>query len=171
MRSYSLLSVLTLAAAVFILGCAEDPPAANSPGPAGPAAHDGAAHAHPSSGPHGGSLIELGQEQYHGELVHDEASGTVTIYLLDGTASTAVPIAAQEIVINASHDGQGEQFKLAAQPQAGEDEGMSSRFVSADSELGEHLHEHHADARLVVKIDGQSFNGAINHDHDHDHPH
>ena len=28
------------------------------------------AHAHPSEGPHGGDLIELGNEEYHAELVH-----------------------------------------------------------------------------------------------------
>jgi hypothetical protein len=31
-----------------------------------------AAHAHPSEGPHGGDLIELGNEDYHAELVHPE---------------------------------------------------------------------------------------------------
>ncbi|MDA1165948.1 MAG: hypothetical protein O3B13_22860 [Planctomycetota bacterium] len=31
-----------------------------------------AAHAHPSEGPHGGDLIELGNEEYHAELVHPE---------------------------------------------------------------------------------------------------
>ena len=29
-----------------------------------------AGHAHPSHGPHGGDLIELGNEEYHAELVH-----------------------------------------------------------------------------------------------------
>ena len=29
-------------------------------------------HDHPSEGPHHGSLIELGKEAYHAELVHDE---------------------------------------------------------------------------------------------------
>ena len=38
----------------------------------GPPATVEAGHAHPSEGPHGGSLIELGNEEYHAELVHDE---------------------------------------------------------------------------------------------------
>jgi hypothetical protein len=71
-------------------------------------------HAHASAGPHGGSLIELGEEEYHAELVHDDASGIVTVYLLDSAAKTAVPIDATEVVINLKHEGRGEQFKQQA---------------------------------------------------------
>jgi len=49
-------------------------------------AHEHAdAHAHASGGPHGGSMLELGE--YHAELVHDDAAGTVTVYILDGAAA------------------------------------------------------------------------------------
>ena len=37
-----------------------------------PDENEHAAHAHPSEGPHGGDLIELGNENYHAELVHPE---------------------------------------------------------------------------------------------------
>ncbi len=130
--------------------------------------HDG--HDHPAEGPHHGILIELGNETYHAELVHDEQSGTVTIYILDSGAKTAVPIDATELTINLKHDGQGEQFKLAASPDAGDPAGKSSRFVSSDAELGEDLEHEGADARLVAVIDGKSYSGDIAH-HDHDHAH
>jgi len=128
-------------------------------------------HGHPSEGPHHGSLIELGGEEYHAEFVHDEEGGTVTIYILDGAAKESVAIDATEIAINLKHDGKGEQFKLAASPDAGDPEGKSSRFVSNDKELGEDLEHEDADANLVLKINGKSYRGAIAHDHDHDDDH
>ena len=128
-------------------------------------------HSHASEGPHHGGLIELGGEEYHAELVDDEDAGTVTIYILDGAAKNAVPIDAAEITINIKHDGEGEQFKLAASPDAGDPEGRSSRFVSDDEHLMADLHDEDADATLVLTIEGKSFRGAIHHDHDHDHGH
>ena len=130
------------------------------------AGHD---HDHPSEGPHHGHLIELGAEEYHAEFVHDEEAGTVTVYILDAAAKESVPIEAAEIAINLKHDGQGEQFKLAASPDKGDPEGMSSRFVSNDEELGEDLELEDAEAQLVLKIAGKSYRGKIAHDHYHSH--
>ncbi len=129
-------------------------------------------HDHPSEGPHHGSLIELGKEAYHGELVHNEKSGAITIYILDGAAKAAVPIKAKSVLINIKHDGKGQQFTLAASPEKSDPEGQSSRFVTEDKALGELLHEGDTSARLVLEIDGKSFTGEIDaHDHDHDHGH
>lgn len=130
-------------------------------------AHDHAEHAHPSTGPHSGALIELGKEEYHAELVHDANAGTVTIYILGHDAQEAVTIDAKEIRINIRHDAEGAQFELAAAPQDGDEAGQASRFVSHDKALGEALDQEGAQARLVVEIDGKSFTGAIEHDHDH----
>lgn len=125
-------------------------------------------HNHPTTGPHAGTLVELGNEEYHAEVVHDEKAGSVTIYLLDGTARKPVAIDASEVVINLKHDGKGEQFKLAAAPQAEDKAGTSSRFKSDDKELSEDLDAHGAEARLAVDIAGKSYSGAVTHDH-HDH--
>ncbi|TWT86708.1 hypothetical protein Mal64_35370 [Pseudobythopirellula maris] len=122
---------------------------------------------HPTEGPHHGSLIELGAEEYHAELVHDDAAATVTVYLLDSEAKVAVPIDAKEIQINLSHDGQAEQFQLTASPDATDPAGKSSRFASTDAELAAEL-DHEGSAQLVVNIDGKQFHGAIVHDDDHE---
>ena len=133
---------------------------------------DGHDHdAHPTEGPHHGHLIELGGEEYHAELVHDEDAGTVTIYILDGAAKKTVPIEATDIVINLRHDGKGEQFKLSASPDQDDPKGKSSRFVSNDQELSEDLHAEDAEVQLVLKIAGKSYRGAVEHDHEHDHEH
>ena len=126
-------------------------------------------HHHPTEGPHGGGLIELGNEEYHAELVHDDAGGIVTLYVLDSAAETAVPIDAAEVTINLKHGGQGEQFKIAASADPGDPTGKSSRFVSADAELAEGLDHEGAEAQLVLLINGRQYRGEIAHEHEDAH--
>jgi len=143
-------------------GCTRN--SSQSPAP-GASEHE---HAHASAGPHGGSLIELGEEEYHAELVHDEAAGTVTVYLLDSAAKAAVPIDATEVVINLKHEGRGEQFKLAASANPGDLPGKSSRFVSQDAELAADLDREGAEAQIAVTINGKPYRGSIEHEHAHE---
>ncbi len=161
--------------AFVIAGCggdsAERPASSGAMETAGPpatvdASHD---HAHASEGPHGGGLIELGNEEYHAELVHNDDAGTVTIYILDSAAKAAVPIDASEVIINLKHDGKGEQFKLPASAEQGDPAGKSSRFVSSDAELAEDLDHEASEPQLVMTISGKQYRGAVAHDHDHDH--
>jgi len=125
-------------------------------------------HDHAAAGPHGGTLIELGAEEYHAELVHDDAAGTIVVYLLDGTAKSSVAIDSKELLVNVKHDGKGEQFKLAASPDASDPAGKSSRFLSSDAELIGDLDSEHAEAELVAEFSGKQFRGAIEHHHDHE---
>lgn len=133
---------------------------------AGPPKTVETAHAHPSEGLHGGSLIELGNEEYHAELVHDEKVGSVTVYLLDSAAKNMIPIEAAELTVNLSHDGNAEQFTLAAKPDTGDPTGKSSRFVSTDAELAGELDHEGVKAQLVASINGKQFRGDIQHDHE-----
>ena len=64
--------------------------------------HDDHAHA---LGPNGGHLIELGEEEYHAEVVMDEAARTLTVYLLGGDAKTAQPTAEPTVTLNLEVDG------------------------------------------------------------------
>ena len=160
------------ALAAGLAGCGAKPPATPSgttPTKVSEQTPPEAAHAHPDEGPHGGSLIVFGDEKYHAELVNDEKAGTVTIYILDGAAKKAVAIEAAEITINLKHDGNAEQFKLAAKADAGDPEGKSSRFFSDEKELAEDLDHEGAEPQLVVDIEGNQYRGKIAHDHDHDH--
>jgi hypothetical protein len=133
------------------------------------------AHGHAETGPHHGALVELGNEQYHAELVHDEHGGLVQVYVLDGAAKKSVAIDAEEVLINLKHGGQGEQFRLAATPLATDAAGKSSCFASGDKELGADLDATGTEARLVVEIAGKSYTGKIpsgsHAGHAHDHPH
>lgn len=153
---------------LMLSGCAGE---SNGPETGSPPATVDASddHGHPSHGPHLGDLIELGDEEYHGELLHDEDIGMVTVYILDGSATEEVAIEATEIMVNATHDGEPAQFALAADPVADDAEGKSSRFVSRDKELSALLDEEGAEATLVLTIDGKSYRGPLVHDHGHDH--
>ena len=157
----------------FAVGC-ESKPADKAINSAkakdGTLASDEHVHDHATEGPHHGTLVELGSEEYHVEVTHD--ANSVTIYVLDSSATQAVPIDASEVTINAVHEGKPEQFKLAAKPEAGDPAGKSSRFVLADAELVGHIDESSAVPKLSLTINGTPYRGEIKHDHDHeDHDH
>jgi hypothetical protein len=159
-RTMQLLAFWCTVAALSISGCGGGSAQQNG---AGNSEHE---HAHSSTGPHGGSLIGLGDEEYHAELVHDEPNGTVTVYLLDSQAKASVPVDATEIRINLSHDGRGEQFKLAASPISADQPGKSSRFMSNDAELIRDLDREGAGAQIALMINGTPYLGAIEHHHE-----
>jgi hypothetical protein len=163
-----LLPIVLTAMTFSFVGCKDSGTTIEtSPPPATLDAHDD--HGHPTEGPHHGGLIELGNEEYHAELVHDEDAGSVTIYVLNAAATEQIPIDTSEVTINVKHDGQAEQFKLAALPDAGDPDGKSSRFVSTDAELGERLEEEESEPKLVVSINGKPFRGSISHAHEEGH--
>ena len=162
------LTLLLALMAMMVAGCSNDSSTGTDSSGSPNTKADQAGHAHPTEGPHHGDLIELGNEEYHAEILHDEDAGTVTIYVLNGAATEQVPIDATEVTINAKHDGQPEQFKLAASPDANDPQGQSSRFVSNNEELALHLDEEGAEPRLVLTINGKSYRGTIAHDHDHE---
>lgn len=138
-------------------------------------AHDNDEHDHGDEGPHGGHIIELGTEDHHAELTHDEDSHRVGIYVLGDDAKTAVPIGAESVTINVSVDGQPSQYVLPAAPQAGESAGKSSYFeleseslhvvVSGESETP------NTQARLSLTINGKPYRGTLEHGHGPDNEH
>ena len=129
-----------------------------------------AAHPHPAMGPHGGTLIELGREDYHAELVHDEGTGAVTIYILDASATRLVAISARRLTLNMRVAGKPRQFFLAAVPQPGDAARACSTFSATDAQLGDALHARAASGRLNVEIEGKVYVGAVG-GHAHPHPH
>jgi len=147
-------------------GCSNDDPKK-------PAEHAvGEKHAdagHPEEGPHNGHLIELGKEEYHAELVHDDAAHKVTIYLLDGAAKKAVAIADKELSVNIVVGGKPQQYKLLAVPQSEDAAGQASRFELTNEELCEALDDEKTAGRLNVAIAGKSYSGEMSHAGHEDH--
>lgn len=125
-------------------------------------------HGHGAKGPHGGDLIELGAGEIHAELVHDDSTKSVVVYLLDKSASKALAISADHVVINVVHDGKGQQFDLQADPEDGNATGTSSRFAASNGELVGDLDHEHGGAELVIEADGKQYRGKVDHHHDHE---
>lgn len=132
--------------------------------------HDHSAGEHSEIGPHGGHLIELGSDEaFHAELLHDDKTHRVTVYILDGKAKDNVPISQPEMVVNMVSGGNPKQFKLAAVSQANEPPNMASRFQAESEELCTALDATDCKGRLAVSIDGKQYAGEIEHHADHDH--
>jgi hypothetical protein len=160
------LTALALLAVTGFAGCGaspSEPSAAKSEH----SHNDGHAHNHPAVGPHGGQLIELGQEDYHGELVHVEGEQRITIYILDSQAKQVVKVSQPELLLNIVTAGNPRQFKLAAATQPGKTGENVSCFQVEDQELCHALHMADARGRLAVRVDGKQYVGDVVH-HDHD---
>lgn len=158
LRTFAAVAVaITLSTA---LGCGGRP-AATDEHHAGDG-HDHGEHA--SEGPHHGHLIELGKEEYHAELVHDDATKSVTVYLLDGSAKASVAIPEQEVVLNLSVNGKPMQFKLPGTPQPTDPQGQCSKFSIVNEELLEALESPKTTGRLNITIKNQPFSGTIEHE-------
>jgi hypothetical protein len=111
----------------ILMGCNQQP--APSPSPTTPAGH----HHH---APHNGTLIVLGNEFGHMELVLEPTTGLLNAYFLDGEAQNAVRPQNHQLQIKI--DGKGELLlKPVADELTGETHESSSHFsVESDSLKG-----------------------------------
>lgn len=119
--------------------------------------------------PHGGVLLEVGEEVAHLELVHDEKEGKATIYVLDAKAEKTVAIKDAPKVNLMTEDGAKQLVTKAVEA---DKEGLASQFEVTDDALK-------ADplkGRISVTIGDKKYNVDIKepdehegHDHDHDH--
>ena len=116
-------------------------------------------------------MIELGDEEYHAELMLDEKANVVTIYILDKTALKVIPIEAKELLVNLKQGQKGIQFRLKPATQKGDPEGKASRYSLKSADLVKQLHRKDAAAQLRVNISGKPYSGKIqlvgHHDHQH----
>jgi len=185
----SLCVTVVAAASISLVGCGSrssetptekaggaPPPLASEAGHDEDAGHDhgdDAGHEHPTEGPHGGHLVELGDEEYHAELLHDENTHTVAIHLLDGAGKQPVAIPQTEIALQLFEGGQFVKYALKAVQGPGDAAGAASRFEIVDAALCDALcREDETRGRLQVTINGKPYTGTIEHsshgDHDHE---
>lgn len=82
---------------------------------------------HVHHAPHGGVLAEVGEEVAHLEVVWDESSGRLTLYVLDGECEQPVRIKQPELVVK----GEGWETRLSGQSNSLSDEkvGDTSQFA------------------------------------------
>ncbi len=113
---------------LLFISCADAPREATPPPPTPRPSVAVSSHEH--SAPHGGALIELGEEFAHLELVFDKASGGVTLYSLDGEAEKAIRLKQKEIALVLTAPAQSAPVVLQAvsNPLTGEVPGDASEF-------------------------------------------
>ena len=144
-------------------------------------ADDGGAHghSHDKPGPAGGHLLEIGDEDYHVEWVHDEDDESVIEFIVrDEMAKEEVPIDAEQITIEfTSVDDSGEEIKREVAAKAvgrTKEEPKTARFELNDRiAIGNILGESdEVTAVLKITIDGVAYEREIEHaGHGHGHSH
>lgn len=151
--------------------CNSSPPPTPAPVTNDHGGHDHAhGHDHPDTGPNGGHLVELGDEEYHIEWTHDDATGLVTLYILDGAIKELVPIPSESITVTAKVEDAIE-YKLSAVEPSG-DPLATAQFALKSPELlvSLQLAGQGTDVSVAVMIDGKEFLGKFEH-HEHGHHH
>ena len=164
-----------LCLSIAVTGCGHEPSSAATARSAhSPLIPGKETPAHAAFGPRGGQLIELGDEEYHAELLHDDESHVVTVYILDGAAQNDVGISAPNLTI---HTGDDDGADYLLDPVQLDHDAQSTTFCyeTTSAELCHALDEDAAEAELLVDIDGHIFRGPIEHSpahgHDHEHEH
>jgi len=166
------ISVLTVAAVAFFIGCSPEKTAPVEPAPAtntqNPDSHDHG-HDHSAAGPHDGALIGLGGEAFHLEWLHDE-SGKLTFFLLDDHAKSDVTTTAANITITTTLKEETVTVKIpSVDPTAAE----HNQFQITDAVLLQRLEMvgHGVTARTTVLIKDTPYTGEFEHDHGDGHSH
>ena len=104
----------------------------------GDADNDAHESGHEHSAPHGGTLVVLGDEFAHIELVLDQGTGELTAYALDGEAESPIRIEQDEIEMKidaARNDGYTLKLKAVSNVLTGETAGDSSEFSVQSDKL------------------------------------
>jgi hypothetical protein len=125
------------------------------------------AHEHGHEGPHGGHLLELGDEDYHAEWTHDD-NGKIDIYVLDKDLKKDVAIDAEKLTIKTKVGDKAQDYDLEAANSA---EGKASHFTITDKTLLSILTTAGSEATLDIKIDGRDFTQKIEAHSEHGHKH
>ena len=134
---------------------------------------EGARAQHVFTAPHGGTLLAIGTEFAHVELVHDPATGDLVAYVLDGEAKLGVRLAQETIDVDLLGDsGPGSVvLRAVANPLTGEQVGDSSEFRGRSERLRGRTSFDGVIRRLGLKgktVEGLAFNVPLGANHHRD---
>jgi hypothetical protein len=111
------------------------------------------------AGPHGGAIVELGDDEYHAEIVIDAKSHALRAFLYGPDAKTAAAVAAAEIAIVTEDQ---KTLKLKAAPQDGDGEGKASKFELIDeASVGQVVSAGFLHGSLQIEVDGKPYRGDV----------
>ena len=127
--------------------------------------HHDHAHAH---GPHDGHVVEIGGDDYHAEVVLDESTRKLTVYLLGSDLKTPLPVDAESLALRLKVGEETQEIKLAPEAQPEDGEGKASKFVQGEDALPEAIKDaEDLHGEVVVTFGGTQYRGPITHDHAH----
>jgi hypothetical protein len=152
MSRRSLPAFLSVVSLALLAGCGDKP----APKPAAPAA---AAHEEHKA-PHGGEILELGEEEAHLEMIHDAKTGSLTVYVYGKSLEAPAAVASPTILL-ASKDGPAELKLTAVEPKA---DGTATQWKVTDPRLAADP----LDGRIRVTVDGKQHQSPLEpagHDH------
>jgi hypothetical protein len=121
----------------------------------------GGEEAHEHKAPHGGEVLELGNEEGHLEMIHDHDGGKVTVYVFSTGFDKPISVAKPTITIQ-QKDGTSADVPLTAvEPKA---DGTAHQWK------GEHaaLKSDPWDGRIRLQIAGKNYQSPLEgagHDH------
>jgi len=132
-------------------------------------------HSHAAPGPEGGHILEIGDEEYHVEWIHDEDEpGVITFVVRDAMAKEEVPIAADKLIVEFTTGPEGAQLSREVDiPGVGQnaDNPKTARFELNDRIAVQNiLSGEDVTAVLKLSIDGKQYEKEIEH-HAHGHGH
>lgn len=127
-----------------LAGCGPDAPKAP---PAAPEAHDHTA-------PHGGELLELGEEEAHVEVLHDRKAATVTVWVYGKSLSAPVAVEAPTILLG-SKDGPKELKGVALDAKPGATAATSWKFTDPALDVDP------LDGRIRLTVDGKQHQSPL----------
>ncbi len=130
--------------------------------------HEHEGHDHEDTGPHGGHLIELGEEAYHLEWTHDDETKALTFYVLDSAGKEEVKIPAEKLQVNVTVEGETKSWDVPAVRADGEE--TTAKFETTDKQVFALLSDDETKATVDVEIEGKPYEGEIEHHH-HGHSH
>lgn len=126
--------LVLLVLSAFVVGCGPT----TSTTPTTPAkSNDPPSHNHPTTGPHGGPIVEWSAEdELHLEVVIDHKTGAVTVYVLDEQVKDSVAITTKTLTLSIPGTPPI-TVSLTADPDEGDRvmKGVSSRFTGQDDAL------------------------------------
>lgn len=135
-----------LAVSLSLAACGNDNPAAKAP--AGNAPHE------EHKAPHGGAILELGEEEAHVEVIHDPKGGVLTLYVYGKNLDAPVAVSAPTILLSAA-GGPRELTPTALDAKAGQTVATAWRLTDPALAVDP------LDGRLRVTVNGKQHQSPL----------
>lgn len=155
-RTWTVGVVGSFALALFVAGCSQDGNQTAGPTPQAKSEGD---HGH-KPGRHGGSIVEIGRDNYHAEVTFGEG-GLVRLHMLARDEVQVMEVENQTLNANVRADGEARpvEFKLEARPRPDDGAGKTSVF---EGTLPATLRDRPVEVIVTsIRIDGGRFRFAF----------